>query len=66
MTNHTNKHKVTQVSLPKAGCALDRLEWYEVEGLPKENCAQSNLTIAVYDQSKEEQQRRMKPRCALR
>ena len=41
--------------MPKAGCGLDRLEWYKVERLIKEFCAQSNLTITVYDQSKEEQ-----------
>ena len=26
MTNHANKHKVTQISMPKAGCGLDWLE----------------------------------------
>ena len=25
-TNHAKKHKVTQISMPKAGCGLDRLE----------------------------------------
>ena len=55
MTNNANKYKVTQISMPKAGCGLDRLEWYKVERLIKEICAQSNLTITVYDQSKEEQ-----------
>ena len=54
MTNHANKHKVTRTSMPKAGCGLDRLEWYKVERLIKEICAQSNLTITVYDQSKDE------------
>ena len=55
MTEHANKQKVTQISMPKAGCGLDRLEWYKVESLIKETCAQSNLTIIVYDQSKDEQ-----------
>ena len=55
MTNHANKHKVTQVSKPKTDCALDRLEWQKVERLIKEICAQSNLTITVHDQSKDEQ-----------
>ena len=55
MTNHANKHKVTQISMPKAGCGLDRLEWHKVERLLKEICAHSNLTITVYDQSKDEQ-----------
>ena len=55
MTNDANKHKVTRISMPKAGCGLDRLEWHKVERLIKENCAQSNLTIAGYDQSKDEQ-----------
>ena len=55
MTNHANKHKVTQISMPKVGCGLDRLEWHKVECLIKEICAQSNLTITVYDQSKDEQ-----------
>ena len=40
--------------MPKAGCGLDRLKWYEIERLIKEICAQSNLTITAYDQSKEE------------
>ena len=52
MTNHANKQKVTQISMPKAGCGLDRLEWYKVERLIREICAQSNLTITVYDQNK--------------
>ena len=55
MTNHANKHKITQISMPKAGCGLDRLEWHKVERLIKEICAQSNLTITVYDQNKIEQ-----------
>ena len=55
MTNYANKHKVTQISMPKAGCGLDRLEWHKVESHTKEICAQSNLTITVYDQCKEEQ-----------
>ena len=33
MTNHAKKHKVTEISMPKAGCGLDRLEWYKVERL---------------------------------
>ena len=55
MTNNANKHKVTQISTPKAGCGLDRLERYKVERLIKEICAQSNLTITVYDQNRDEQ-----------
>ena len=49
MTNHANKHKI---SMPKAGYGL---EGHKNERLIKEICAQSNLTITVYDQSKEEQ-----------
>ena len=55
MTNHANKHKVTQISIPKAGWGLDRLEWHKVERLIREICAQSNLTITVYEQGKVEQ-----------
>ena len=55
MRNYANKHKVTRISIAKAGCGLDRLEWHKVERLIKEICAQSNLTITVYDQSKDEQ-----------
>ena len=55
MTNHANKHKVTQISMPKAGCGFDRLEWYKVERLIRESYAQSNLTITVYNHSKDEQ-----------
>ena len=55
MTNHANKHKVTQISMPKTGCGLVRLEWHKVERLIKGICAQSSLTITVYDQSKDEQ-----------
>ena len=60
MTNHANKHKVTQISMPKAGCGLDRLERYKVERLIKKICAQSNLTITVYEQSKDEQSQKQK------
>ena len=55
MAEHANKHKITQISIPKAGCGLNRLEWYEVERLIREICAQSNFTITVYDQNKDEQ-----------
>ena len=55
MTNHANKHKVTRISMPKAGCGLDRLEWHKVERLIKEIFAQSNLTITVCDEIKTEQ-----------
>ena len=55
LTNHANKHKVLQIRMPKAGGGLDRLEWNKMERLNKEICAQSNLTITVYDQSKDEQ-----------
>ena len=55
MKNHANKHKVTHISTPKAACGLDRLEWHKVERLIKEICAQSNLTITVYEPSKDEQ-----------
>ena len=55
MTQHSNKHKVTEISMPKAGCGLDRSKWYKVERLIREVCAQSNLTITVYDQNKDEQ-----------
>ena len=60
MINHAHKHKVTQISMPKAGCGLDWLEWYKVERLIKENCAQSDLTITVYDQNKDEQSQKQK------
>ena len=30
MTKHANKHKVTRISMTKAG-ALDRLEWHKVD-----------------------------------
>ena len=55
MTEHANKYKVTHISMPKAGCGLDRLEWHKVERLIKEICAQSYLTISVYDQNRDEQ-----------
>ena len=55
MTNHANKHKVTQISMQEAGCGLDWLEWHEVERLIREICAQTNLSITVYDQNKDEQ-----------
>ena len=41
--------------MPKNGCGLDWLEWHKIERLNKEICAQSNLTITVYDHSKDEQ-----------
>ena len=55
MINHANNYKVTHISMPKAGCGVDRLEWHKVKRLIKEICAQSNLTITVYDQNKDEQ-----------
>ena len=60
MTNHASKHKVTQLSMLKAGCGLDWLEWHKVELLTKEICAQSNSTITVYEQSKNEQSQKQK------
>ena len=59
-TNHAYKHKVTQIIMPKAGCGLDRLEWHKVEHLIKGMCAQSNLSIIVYEQSKDEQSQKQK------
>ena len=55
MTNHANKHKVTQISMRKASCGFDWFEWQKVEGLIKKNCAGSSLTITAYDQNKDEQ-----------
>ena len=55
MTNHANKHKVTEISMPKAGCGLERLQWHKVERLIRKICAQSNLTITIYEQSRDEQ-----------
>ena len=55
ITDHANKQKVTRISTPIAGCGLDRLEWHKVKCLIKEIRAQSNLTITVFDQSKDEQ-----------
>ena len=55
MTNLANKHKVTRISMPEAGCGLYRLEWYKIERLIEENCAQSSLTITVCEQNKDEQ-----------
>ena len=60
MTNHANKHEVTQISMPKAGCELDWLEWHKVERLIKEICAQSNLTITVFEQSTDEKSQKQK------
>ena len=37
MTKHANKHKITEISMPKAACGLDRLEWHKVERLIREN-----------------------------
>ena len=47
MTNRANKHKVIQISMPKAGCGLDRLERHKLERLIKKLYVQSNLTITV-------------------
>ena len=67
MTKHATKHKVTQISMPTAGCGLDRLEWYKVERLIREVCAQSNLTITVYDLHKMNNHRnKLKHQCARR
>ena len=43
------------MSMPKASCGFDGLEWHKVQCLIKEICAQSNLTITVCDQSIDEQ-----------
>ena len=59
-TNHANKHKIIRISMPKAGCGLNQLEWHKMERLIKETCAQSNLTITVYDQNKTEQSQKQK------
>ena len=41
--------------MSKADCGLDWLEWHKFERLIKEVCAQSNLTVTVYDPNKPEQ-----------
>ena len=53
--NLANKQKVTHISMPNAGCGLDWLERHKVDRLIKESWAQSNLTITLYDQSKNEE-----------
>ena len=58
MTNHANKHKVTQFSMPKVGCGLDWLEWHKAESRTKNIFAQSDLTIC--DQNKTEQPQEQK------
>ena len=60
MTKHVNKQKVTEISMPKAGCGPDRLEWHKVERLIREICAQSSSSITVYDQHKDEQSQKQK------
>ena len=55
MTNHANKHNVTQISIPKTVFGLGHLEWHKVERLIREIGAQSILTITVHDQNKTEQ-----------
>ena len=47
--------KSLKISMPKADCGLDWLEWHNVEGPIKEVRAQSHLTITIYDRSKDEQ-----------
>ena len=54
MTNHANRRNVIRISMPKASCGHDWLEWHKNERLIQETCAKSNLTITVYDQSKDE------------
>ena len=54
LTNHANKHKVTQISMPKASCGLDRLESHKMERLIKEIYGQSSLAITLRDQNKTE------------
>ena len=67
ITNHAYKHKVTQISMPKAGCGLDRLDRHKFERLIKEICAQPKLTVTLYDQTKKNNHRnRTKHRRALR
>ena len=55
MTNHAKNYKVTEISMRIAGYGLDRIERHKVERLIKQVCAQSKLTITVYDQNKTEQ-----------
>ena len=55
MANHANTHQVTPISMSKAGCGLNSLEWYKMERLIEDICAQLSLTITVYDQSNDEQ-----------
>ena len=47
MTNHADKHKITQIIVPKAGCGHVRLEQHKVERPIEQTCAQSDLTITV-------------------
>ena len=48
--------------MPKAGCGVHQLEWHKVEGLIKESCAQSILTITVYQQNNSEQSQKQDER----
>ena len=54
ITKCAKKHKVSQISVRKAGYEFDRFEWHKVERLIKAVCAQSNLTITIYDQNETE------------
>lgn len=48
MREHIEANSVTELSIPRIGCGLDKLEWPKVTDILKEVFAKSALTITVY------------------
>ena len=48
MRSHCMENGVTNVSMPRIGCGLDRLKWEDVSGILKEVFQHSGISIAVY------------------
>lgn len=48
MKQHAIKNNVTEISMPKIGAGLDRLQWDKVEGILKDIFKDTCISITVY------------------
>ncbi|XP_064629783.1 ADP-ribose glycohydrolase OARD1-like [Lineus longissimus] len=48
MREHALKEKVTNISMPKIGCGLDKLQWDKVTGILRNTFEDTDMKITVY------------------
>ena len=49
MRNHAILNGVDEISMPKIGCGLDRLQWDKVETIIKNTFIRTDIKITVYE-----------------